>query len=111
MSASEAPRPKMKSDAIRVVALAMIVGPDGDLILQGTPGTLLRWVDQNVDRHKRYDTVLVAWDAYMFVGGDQCCSRHCRREGGIQIETDASSIRYIGAGEWVDEVLSPEEKS
>ncbi len=98
MTTPDTKKPNSKDDAIRVIALAAIVVSDeGDLILAGTPGTLLRW-----ERSGSHDSVIVAWDAYMYAGSDQCCSRHCRTDGGYEFAVDASAIRYNGPGQWID---------
>jgi hypothetical protein len=44
----------------RVFCLESIVTGEGDLIIAGTPGTVLHWIDDD------FKKVMVAWDHYMF---------------------------------------------
>lgn len=92
-----ATKAKTRPDAVRVVLLKILITEDRDLIVPGTSGTLLRWETGN-----GRDTVVIAWDAYMFVGTDQCCSRHCKTDGGFEYPVDVDAIRYIGPTDWTD---------
>jgi len=61
-----------KRGAVRVVNLRPIITNEGDLIVAGTKGTLLGWVDSKMNEEASFRgdpraLVNVAWDDYMFV--------------------------------------------
>jgi hypothetical protein len=101
--------------AIRVTCTVALRTPDNDLIVPGTPGTLLRWAttddpwgegpdmgadDYTADGGSAKYAVVVAFDAYLFVDSTRCASRHCSDTQGINVVVDYNNLRYLGAGKY-----------
>lgn len=78
-----APRRKL-----RVVNITTIVTSDGDVIVSGTPGTLLHW-------NREYDVglVVVRWDAYMFV--DEIDDDNANTHEGLVWPVAPDNLRYL----------------
>jgi len=81
----------------RVFCLESIVTGEGDLVVAGTPGTVLHWIDDD------FKKVMVAWDHYMFVdstedidyGGDPK-TKQSNTHVGLIWEVPVAKLRWHG---------------
>lgn len=80
----------MTKTTLRVTNIAPILTDEGDLIVAGTPGTLLGW-DGNEEKENRL--VRVKWDAYMHVGEDDASNN---TSSGLVWETEYTNLRFKG---------------
>jgi len=81
----------------RVFCLENIITNEGDLVVAGTPGTLLHWVDDHAT------TAMVSWDFYMFCdttedidyGGDPK-KKQANTHVGLIWEVPITKLRWHG---------------
>ena len=84
----------------RVFCLESIVTDEGDLIVAGTPGTVLHWVGTEPDKDL---TVMVAWDFYLYLdetdsidyGGDPK-KKQANTHAGLIWSCSANKLRWHG---------------
>lgn len=84
---SKFPKDASPRKKLRVVNIHHILTSEGDLIVAGTPGTLLNWDEEN----PRF--VVVRWDAYMFT--DTVEEEHGNTHEGLLWRTEPENLRYI----------------
>lgn len=83
----------MNTKPLRVACINAIVTEEGDLIVAGTTGTLLRW-DWDTSG-KRTEMVWVAWDHYMLFPTDEANFDEPHTNGGLEDKTRFDNLRYV----------------